>query len=297
MLKLKFASKAATLPLVVTLLLAGLIAAGATAGAASNSTDKKTVSANQNITQAYSADQPLQRGMIVGLDDQKANSVFALDSDRVQQMQGVVVAANDAPVTLSDNTSSSQVYVATLGRYPVLVSNQNGAIKAGDYITISSLTGIGMKADSSSQLVIGKAAESFDGNDNALGNETLTTANGGKKQVSIGLVNTDLGIAHNPLRATSHHQVKGVGWLQNAAESVTGERVSTSRVYAAAAIFIVVAIIVIIILYSGIRGDMIAAGRNPLAKAAIGRNLFEVVLSAIVIFIIGLGAIYLVLKI
>lgn len=279
------------------MLLTGLVAVGSTANAASDSKDKKTTSANQNITQAYSTDRPLQRGMIVGLDSEKPGSVFALDSDHIEQMQGVVVAANDAPVTLSDNSSTGQVYVATLGRYPVLVSNQNGAIKSGDYITISSLSGIGMKADSNSKLVIGKAADSFNGDDNVLGNETLATANGGKQQVSIGLISTDLGIAHNPLRATSRHQIQGVGWLQNAAETFTGGQVSPNRVYAATAIFIVTAIIVIIILYSGIRGDMIAAGRNPLAKAAIGRNLFEVVLSAIVIFIIGLGAIYLVLKI
>lgn len=253
-----------------------------------------TGSANQNITQAYNASGPLERGMIVGLEPKASGTVFALDTSHVKQMQGVIVAANDAPVTLSDTNTSGQVYVATLGRYPVLVSNQNGPIKAGDYIAISSLAGIGMKADSSSQLVVGKAAGNFDGNNNVLGDETL---HGGttSQTVAIGLVNVDLGIAHNPLE-TAKRPVAGIGWLQNAADSVTGNNVALARIYAAIGIFIIVAIIVIIVLYSGIRGGMLATGRNPLAKASISRNLFEVILTAVVIFIIGLGAIYLILK-
>jgi len=50
--------------------------------------------------------------------------------------------------------------VALAGRVPVKISNENGHIKIGDYISISSIAGVGMKATSSG-VMIGQALEDF----------------------------------------------------------------------------------------------------------------------------------------
>ncbi len=267
--------------------LLGLMSAlpvGSAVAAGSNSSSQPTV------TQAYATKQPLEVGMIVGLDPNHPTEVEPLTSQHIQQMQGVVVPASAAPVTISSQTAANQVFVATLGRYDVLVSDQNGPINTGDYITISSLAGIGMKASSSSQLVVGKAAGGFDGKDNVLGNDHFSGQN-----VNIGLVPVDLGIAHNPIAGASN-QLVGFTFLQQVAHAITGKDSSPPRIYAALAIFVIIALIAAAVLYSGVRGGMVATGRNPLAKAAINRSLFEVVMAAVVIFAIGIGAIYLILK-
>lgn len=283
------------LPLVMLLALAP---AGSVLAANSNSSSDTQTSPSQqpNITEAYTSDQPLQRGMIVGLDPNDSSKVNALSSDRINQMQGVVVSANAAPVTIGNgNTNTNQIYVATLGRYDVLVSDQNGSISPGDYITISSLSGIGMNANNTNQLVVGKAVTGFDGSKEVLSNATLKNSAGPDQKVNIGLISVDLGIAHNPIAASSN-QIFGFVFLQKVVKDLTGKSASPPRIYAAVGIFFIIALIAAAVLYSGIRGGMIATGRNPLAKATIGRNLFEVVLAAVVIFVIGLGAIYLVLK-
>lgn len=287
MLKLKMSKLESWLNLtvlagVLTILPLGFSAAASAASSSPN---------QSQITQAYSTDQSLQNGMIVGLNPARPSFVEALTRGNIKQMQGVVVPVGSAPLTISGSGNSDQVYVAALGRYPVLVSDQNGPINSGDYITISSIAGIGMKADDSQQLVVGKAAGSFSGGQNTLSRQTLSDG----KTVDIGLATVDLGIAHNPLEATTARNPT-VNFLLNLTGGFVGRDVGETRTFVALAMFVVTAIVVVITLYSGVRSGMVAAGRNPLARAAIGRNLFEVVLSAVVIFVIGLGAIYLELK-
>ncbi len=101
--------------------------------------------AAQTLTQGYNSDTPLQRGMIVQLKKDDPSKIEPATSDTMERIHGVVVAANDALVTLS--ADGQKTFVATGGRFEVLVSNQNGPVSAGDYITISALPGIGMRAD------------------------------------------------------------------------------------------------------------------------------------------------------
>jgi hypothetical protein len=124
----------------------------------------------QAVTRAFTTDNPIQRGMIVKLDDKDNTKVVPVSGKELQKIEGIVVAANDSPVTLStDNSTKQQVYVATTGRYDVLVSNQNGPIKTDDYISVSALDGVGMKATSSQSRILGKALSSFDGKSNTIG--------------------------------------------------------------------------------------------------------------------------------
>jgi hypothetical protein len=49
-------------------------------------------------------------------------------------------------------------------------------------------------------------------------------------------------------------------------------------------------------LYSGIRSGMIAVGRNPLSKKSIMRSLIETVIAGLIVFAVGIFAVYLLLK-
>lgn len=267
-----------------TVLTLAVVAAGAMPSAASA----------QAVTQAYNTDtNSLQRGMIVRLDDKDSTKVVALTTHDLAKMEGVVVAANDTPVTLSANSSVRQVYVAASGHYDVLVSTQDGAIKSGDYITISSLAGVGMKASSMQALVLGKALAGFDGTAGGSGSSSLTNAQGQKTTVSLGLVPVDINITHNQAYSGGSY---APGFLQKAGETIAGKPVDALRIYVSLAVLLVAAVIAGSLLYGGVRSSIISIGRNPLARASVMRNLFQVILTSLIIFILGLFGVYLLLK-
>jgi hypothetical protein len=245
----------------------------------------------QNVTQGYQTTAALQKGMIVALDPVDATRVVPLAQGSATNMLGVVVDPGDAPVSLSNNDQATQVYVATYGQYNVLVSTQNGAIKTGDLVSISSLEGVGAKANSTDTTILGKALQSFDGKSTAVGSTTLNGTT-----VQLGRIIVDISVAHNPIYQAP--VAAGVPhFLARAAQYVTNKPVSAVRLYSSLAIFSLSTVIAASLLYSAVRNSVRAVGRNPLAKHLIMRNLLQVVLIALIVFIIGLLAVYLLLKI
>ncbi len=255
--------------------------------------------AAQAVTRAYTADTPLQRGMIVRLADKEKTKVQALKTDDIKLMEGVVVAANDSPVTLSEaDASRQQVFVATTGRYQILVSTQNGQVKAGNFITISSLAGIGMNAGTTQSLVVGKALESFDGKSGVSGTAKLKNPEGGDLNVAVGLIPVDINISRNPLEAKKEQKVPAVflGFLQSAALAIVKKPVDPARIYLACLVLLLSTAIAGSILYAGVRSSIVSIGRNPLAKKSIVGNLVQIVIVSIIVLIIGLLGVYLLLK-
>jgi len=251
----------------------------------------------QAVTHSYVTDSSLQRGMIVRIAEKDKTKVEPLSEKFPTKMEGVIVAANDSPVTLSNSdTTKQQVFVATTGRYNVLVSNQNGVIKEKDYITISSLDGIGTKAGTKEPIVVGKALAGFDGKTSVSGTTTLKDSAGNQITVAIGLIPVDISISHNPLEKSPESRIPGVGFLQSGAKVLVNKTVDPARLYISVVILIVVAIISGSILFSGVRNSLVSIGRNPLAKKSIVRGLIQVVLVAIIFFTIGLFGVYLLLK-
>jgi hypothetical protein len=247
------------------------------------------------VTQQYNSSGNLQEGMIVRLATNDAASVVPLESSRGQQMLGSTVSPNDAALTLSGSDTAHAVFVATSGRYKVLVSDQNGPITANDYISISALDGVGMKATGKQQTVLGRAAESFTGSSNVVGSATLKTADNKKLQVSLGRVSVDIGVGKNPMYVQDQ-PIGNIGFLRDVSNGVAGKTVSVPRLYLALAILLVSAVMAGSVLYGGVRSGILAIGRNPLAKRTISRSLLQVVLTSVVIFVIGLFAVYLLLK-
>lgn len=250
--------------------------------------------AAQAISHAYDTTDGVQKGMIVMLDPNDKQKIKLLSSKNDASMLGVVVSANDTILSVGGDGTTSQVYVANDGKYEVLVSTQNGAIKRGDIITISALDGIGMKADTTQTVVLGKALTGFDGKNNISGSMVLKTKVG-NRTVQIGMIVVDISIAHNPIQVSVNGPpVPTV--LKKAGEIITGKSVSTWRLYIALTILLVTVFITGSLLYGGVRSSLIAIGRNPLAKKVISRGLIQVIVMGVIIFVLGLFSIYLILK-
>ena len=249
----------------------------------------------QAVVQSYGSNTALSPGMIVQLDTKNSANVLPATQGEIGRIHGVVVAQNDAPVSLQSSTTSQQYYVATSGTYQVLVSDQDGQIHKGDYITVSSLAGVGMKASPAQTVVLGKALNSFDGSTNVQGTSSLTLANGARTTVHLGKVSVDLSIAHNPFYEPSSVSALS-DMLQKFGESVAHKQVSLVHVYISIAILLAAVGISATMLVTGVRTSIIAVGRNPLARSRIVRGLLQVTFTSLIIFIVGVFGVYLLLK-
>lgn len=246
----------------------------------------------QAVTQGYGSDMVLQRGMLVQPKPDDSSKVEPVKQASADKMFGVVVDANDAPVTLS--AEGKKVFIATAGTYDVLVSNQSGDIAPGDYITVSAVDGIGMKAGSRDTYIIGRALADFDGDSLKIGNTTVTDSSGQSRQVDIGRVQTDVVVAGNPLLKAEEANVPEL--LKRASQAIVGKPVDAVRIYLGLFIFIASTIIAFILMYGGVRSAIISIGRNPLGKKAIIRGMFQVIVTGMIVFISGIFGVYLLLK-
>lgn len=243
--------------------------------------------------QGYASATALQTGTIVQL--ASGNQVAPATQSKLQNMFGVVVDPSQLLVSNTNTSLANEAYVAVSGTYNVLVSTQGGSISSGDYITMSSLDGVGMKASTAQSTVLGRAEASFNSSSVSLGTETLKDTAGNPTQtVTLGLVPVSINIEHNPnVKST---KVDVPQWLQRLGLQVAEKQISPVRIYLSMAITGISLITAIVMLYAGIRNAVISIGRNPMSKKSIFRALLEVILTSILILIIGLFAVYLLLK-
>ena len=245
--------------------------------------------------QSYAADAPIDTGTIVQLSDKDANRVKIATKAQLQNMFGVTVDRSQLPVTLSSGGLDNETFVAVSGTYNVLVSTQGGPIAVGDYVTLSAINGVAMKAGTEEKTVLGRAVGAFDGKGVTLASTTLKDTTGKSNQtVMLGSVPITIDIKHNPNDKSTKVKVPEV--LQRIGLAIAEKQVSPIRIYLSLGITIVSIIAAIAILYSGVRSSMISIGRNPMSKKSIFRALVEIILTSILILIIGLFAVYLLLK-
>lgn len=244
--------------------------------------------------QGYAATQTLNDGTIVILENAKSQTVAPASQSDLQNMFGVVVDPQQVPIKYSSADLQNETYVAVSGTYNVLVSTQGGDIAAGDYVTLSSLDGVAMKAGTTQSTVFGRAAGAFSSKSASLGTTTLKDSAGATKSVSLGVVPVTIDIRHNPNRKTT--KVNAPKFLEKIGQEIAQKTVSPIRIYISLAITAASIIIALVLLYAGVRNAIIAIGRNPMSKKSIFRALAEVVLTSILVLIIGLFAVYLLLK-
>lgn len=241
----------------------------------------------QSFVRGFESEQSLERGTIVVIDDDDNDKVMPATLERVDDLYGVVVNPTDAALTISGETE--QVFVATSGRYRVLVSTQNDSINRGDFVTISSIQGVGMKVDDAIPIIIGRALESFDGSDRVGSSQV------GESTVQIGRIDVDVQVAGNPLQRPTEATLPD--FLRQAAEFIAQEPVSAERIYAATFIFIVTIVVAGSLMYSGVRNSIISIGRNPLSKKSIVKGMLQVIFFGLIVVVLGLFAVYLILTV
>jgi hypothetical protein len=234
------------------------------------------------IVRGFNAKGTLEPGIIVALSGKASDTVEISAANNPTKIYGVVIDPAQAPLTVQKK--GQQVFVATGGSYPVLVSTQEGTIKAGDYISISSISGIGAKAKEQ-PTVLGKADEDFSGKTNII----TTTAEGYK----IGRIKVTIIPGKNPL---VRDNVAIPSFLKRFGQAIAGKNISALRIYIALVIFVVASIIALTVLAVGVRSSITAIGRNPLSKKSILRGLFQVITVAFLVFLVGMVGVYLLLR-
>lgn len=266
----------------------------ATSASGAKSSDIKTATGGGSV-QGYASDTVLQDGTVVQLAGKGVTKVAPATAKDLQQMYGVTVDPHELSLTLSDSSLKNEVYVATSGTYSVLVSTQNGPIAAGDYVTMSAIDGVAMKATTDEKTVFGRAAGGFNGKSNSIGNTTLKYTSGATNQtVALGLIPVAINIQRNPNEKSTKANLPKV--LQRIGEAVAEKPIGPLRIYLSIAVTGLSIVVALVTLYAGIRSAMIAIGRNPLSKKSIFRGLLEIILTSFLILIIGLFTVYLLLK-
>lgn len=248
----------------------------------------------QQTPQPYNADTNLPIGTMVQLNKKDPKKVEPASLKTIGDMFGVVVNPESLAITIT-GASDGQKYIATDGKYKLLVTNENGVIKNGDPITVSNLNGTGMKATDKQEILFGKALQSFDGKSNVISTTNLKYDNGkAAKVVTIGMIQVAVDIKHNPdVHST---KTKLPPQLERLGEQIAEKELSPFRLYLSVAITLIAVVIATVVLYSGIRNSILAIGRNPLSKKTIFKGLIQVILSGFIILIIGLFTVYLLLK-
>lgn len=245
----------------------------------------------QTLNKGYKSDEPLQTGMLIMEKEDDPSKVQAVSLDTLDKLKGIIIQKNDSPVTLSGK--EDKVFVADTGEYPVLVSDENGHIAKGDYLSISSLEGVAMKANDKHTLVVGRATKEFKGNGDRLGSTVDSRTN---QTINFGRVPALISIKRNPnLNESQNNSVPKA--LERVSFSIAGKPVNTARIWMATAVFIGSLMVAGIMLYSGARSSLISVGRNPLSRSVIIKGLGQIVVMSLIVFISGMFAVYLLLKV
>jgi hypothetical protein len=210
-------------------------------------------------------------------------------------MFGVTVDRNQLPLTVTNEGVQNETFVAVSGTYNVLVSTQGGAIAPGDYVTLSSVNGVAMKAGTEEKTVFGRAAAPFDGKGITLSSVPLKDSTGkDTKTVSLGVIPVTIDIRSNPNQKTTKANLPS--FLERAGLMIAEKPVSPIRIYLSIGVASICVIAAIVIIYAGVRNGVISIGRNPMSRKSIFRALIETILASLLILIIGMFAVYLLLK-
>jgi hypothetical protein len=122
-----------------------------------------TFAGNSDLAEMYFSSQDLEPGDVVTL--KYGLSIERAEEGESEDILGVVSTKPGLLLGYDDTSlvSGEQGYpVGLSGRVPIKLSTENGPIKKGDRIMLSSIPGVGMKATTNARIV-GIALEDFDG--------------------------------------------------------------------------------------------------------------------------------------
>ena len=245
-------------------------------------------SATGAISQGFTTEETnLPAGSLVSLQLSKQNKVQAATSTEAPQLLGVT--ATQPLVELGSDIKKIQVVIS--GETTVLVSDINGAIKPGDKITASPISGVGMKAVESTQIV---GTSESDLESSTTTEHTVTDKTGAKRQVHIGVVTLQVNVSYFAgTKSTLNNVVPGV--LVDVGSSIAGKEVSPLRILFGFSLLVLGLVVAGIVLQTAVRSGIISLGRNPLAHQTLRRGLLDVLLSTVGLVIVTAIVFYLIL--
>lgn len=242
------------------------------------------------LTQDYSTKQKIPRGSIVSLGSQTGEVVLA-SSDNITNLYGVAVKGGDLSFNQASNTGSETVPVASGGVVDVLVSDNNGEIKAGDPITVDNVAGIGQKATDSGKIV-GIAQSPLNVLDNNAKQVSIGD-NGSNKNITISTIQIKVGVTeYAPPTNNSGNRNK----ILQIADGIVGKEVKPYGVIISGLILLVCIFVSVFLVTSSGYASMISIGRNPLSERKIIISLLRMLAIAVAIFTIGLLLSYAILQ-
>lgn len=211
-----------------------------------------------------------------------ANST--IDSSRL------IGVAADKPLLELSGKANSSVQVVVGGTSAALVSDINGTVKVGDKITTSPVSGVGMKAVSSAE-VVGIAQANL----TAVPTVTRSVAgtNGKNVQIKIGLLPVAVVVEYYSVTSAAGTASSFVPlFMQDLANQLTGKQVSPLRILIGAVLLIMGFAAVTFMLYVAIRSGIISIGRNPLAEPALRKGLVDVIIAALGVLTVTAVVVY-----
>ena len=241
-----------------------------------------------SISQGYLAYGKTSLGSIVSLQKNSSDFVNPSTTSNTNNILGVVIGADNSLLSLSSD-QANQIQVATTGIAQVLVSNINGSVYAGDPITASPISGVGMKATANAR-VVGTAQQNLSNTGNT--KQSYTDKKGHTHSVIIGQVPTLINVSYY-FRQPDKTILPAA--IQNVANAFAGKTVNSLPIIISMAIFIVTLMVVVSIIYSVIHSSIISVGRNPMSQSAIYHNLIQISLLVVAILAVSLISIYMVL--
>lgn len=246
--------------------------------------------ATTTVSQGYKATSTIAVGTMVSADQTDSQSVEVANLENRNNLLGVVVDPKESLLNLS--STSSKVQVATGGVVLANISTINGDVAVGDKITISPISGVGMKASEAGK-IIGVAQANFNKSSNASQKKEIKDKSGNSSDVYVGQIPIVVGVSYwTPENASGSSDVVDV--IQNFASSLVGKKVSPVKALLGASILLIAMLISAIILYSSVSSSIHSIGRNPLSGSTIKRSLFQVILIVLLIMFFALGAVYLI---
>jgi len=120
------------------------------------------IRAGSDVAEVYYAatDTALTAGDLVSLDPSIQDGVMQSQTPYENSLMGIISTQPGATLGNSDQSTGIQEIVALAGRVPVHVTNENGNINAGDYLTSSDIPGVAMRATGPGR-VVAIAMQSF----------------------------------------------------------------------------------------------------------------------------------------
>lgn len=243
--------------------------------------------------------------MTYKIDDQKAvdGDIIGTTNDGLvrtstpyfNKIFGVV---QDNPVIVFRSEDKTQKPVVRDGVGLVSVSNINGAIKKGDFITTSEVPGKGQKA-SASGYVLGTALEDFNEKNGQNLDFTGVTTGQQSRKLTQGKIRVAIRIEYAEL-TSARSGSRIVDYLSQAIYRNVQDPdkfINMTRYFAAIAIMITSFGVGFFAFSRSVAKGIEAIGRNPLAKNSIRFSIFMNVIMTIMTAILGIGAAILILRI